>query len=384
MKGNIYTSEKCRCGGKVEHDENNDNFKCVECGKPTIPKSMTVRFGAQVCKRFNKYRYANARQFLEGLRFKTSEGSFDVRDYQRDNPLGFEKQALKWLSTKKGLSKSYLNNLERWMNQAVNFIGPETNIKNIRFAMIEDFILSLELSSKTRHDIIACLSQFFAWVKRREGVDPPDMPEVKYKLGWRKIIDLETQALIIDEVGRICPNVRIWIGIKWLATYVAIRPAEMWSLKEGQIDVDGCFTLAPENTKEGELKLVPMTDEDIQIYRSLPRSFDHLPFFRRHKGRGVSRPGEQISIKAFYRWWVKARNNLGISGVDLYGGTRHSTVSAMGEYFTPEQIKKHATQHKTNKAFERYYRHEVTAKRTIYDKIEEVRKQKKVDQQLIR
>jgi len=37
----------------------------------------------------------------------------------------------------------------------------------------------------------------------------------------------------------------------------------------------------------------------------------------------------------------------------LYGGTRHSTVTALGKEFPPEQIKA-GTMHSTKKAFDRY------------------------------
>ena len=42
-------------------------------------------------------------------------------------------------------------------------------------------------------------------------------------------------------------------------------------------------------------------------------------------------------------------------GVDLYGGTRHSSAVALRKDFSPEQIKQ-GTMHQTNKAFERYFR----------------------------
>jgi hypothetical protein len=45
--------------------------------------------------------------------------------------------------------------------------------------------------------------------------------------------------------------------------------------------------------------------------------------------------------------------NMGIKDVDLYGGTRHSTVRALRKYRSPEEIKE-AAMSKTNKAFERY------------------------------
>ena len=42
------------------------------------------------------------------------------------------------------------------------------------------------------------------------------------------------------------------------------------------------------------------------------------------------------------------------SGVDLYGGTRHSTVTALGEYFTRDELRESGTFH-ASEAFERYF-----------------------------
>jgi hypothetical protein len=52
---------------------------------------MRVRFGKSQL-RFTIYR--EARQFLDGLRVRVVEGTYDERDYQNDNPLGFSNQAL--------------------------------------------------------------------------------------------------------------------------------------------------------------------------------------------------------------------------------------------------------------------------------------------------
>lgn len=46
---------------------------------------------------------------------------------------------------------------------------------------------------------------------------------------------------------------------------------------------------------------------------------------------------------------------MGVFGVDLYGGTRHSSVTDLGKYFSPEEIKTKGTLHSTNKAFDRYF-----------------------------
>ena len=75
--------------------------------------------------------------------------------------------------------------------------------------------------------------------------------------------------------------------------------------------------------------------------------------------------GQKYGEKFFYKWWKKACKNLGIEGIDLYGGTRHSSAIALREHFSPEQIKQ-GTMHQTNKAFERYFRVGADDIRSIY------------------
>ena len=45
---------------------------------------------------------------------------------------------------------------------------------------------------------------------------------------------------------------------------------------------------------------------------------------------------------------------LGVEGVDLYGGTRHSSARALLKKYSPDEIKRYGTLHRTNRAFERY------------------------------
>jgi hypothetical protein len=58
-----------------------------------------------------------------------------------------------------------------------------------------------------------------------------------------------------------------------------------------------------------------------------------------------------VSFELGYR--KKACDKLGIKGVHLYSGTRHSSVRALRKYRSPEEIKR-AAMSETNKAFERY------------------------------
>jgi len=61
----------------------------------------------------------------------------------------------------------------------------------------------------------------------------------------------------------------------------------------------------------------------------------------------------------------KACKNLNIDGVDLYGGTRHSTAMALRNLASPEQIKR-SMMTSINKAFERYFLIEPDEVRAIF------------------
>jgi hypothetical protein len=366
MKGNIYTKERCDvCNRPLRHDQNISAFVCPEHPAKIYPvRDMVVRFGRSVAKRFNNYQ--NAVQFLNNLRYQSGQGTFDPRDFESEKPLGFETQAMKWLQVKKQTL-----NLKTWkgvhrvyMYKAIRE-WKQRNVKTIGYGEIEDFLFGLDVSNKTRSNAKSVLHDFFKWLSKRERIPLPDFPSISFELGWRKTIPMPVQHRIIEEVKRIAPQPKIWLGIKWLATYVSIRPKEMLSLKEHQIDNNGAFVIP--HPKEKKPKVVAMIEEDKAFYHALPTSFPDLYFFRHDHSNGAAKAGEQFSTELWYRWWKRACKNLGIEGVDLYGGTRHSTVSALGEYFSPEELKKSGTMHSTNKAFDRYFRAENSKQIDIYE-----------------
>jgi hypothetical protein len=104
------------------------------------------------------------------------------------------------------------------------------------------------------------------------------------------------------------------------------------------------------------------------------RHIHYLYFFRHVKGISGVAAGQQFGEKYLYKIWEKACSNLSIDGVDLYGGTRHSSTPELRKYFTPEEIRNSGTLHTTNKAFDRYLQvkrqdvkniYEITAIRTV-------------------
>ena len=333
--------------------------------KSGVGAPYIVRF-KKVFKRF--WSEIEAERFLTHLRYQDDHDSFDQRDWQKGEPLGFSTLTDHWLTIKKGQVKC-LRNLRYHMVYCQLYYG-QRNIKDIKYADLEDFLLSLPkgLSGKSKKNVFTTLHSFFAWCVKRDYVDRiPGWPEIKYELGWRATVDKQTQERIIEEVKRISYHInpKIYIGIRWLATYISIRPIELINIKEGDFDL-GLGVVNVRYNKESKPKIVPLLDEDIKLVQNFPKSLPYVYFFRHGRRKGVHKSKRSRFGKDYlYKFWKIACNNLGISGIDLYGGTRHSSTRALRERFTPEQIKKD-TMHHTNKAFERYYQIELEDSRQVY------------------
>lgn len=389
MNGGIYSSETCPiCGGPLV----DNGFTAVACKKhpDQIARKLRVRLkrkGECTQKQFTCQSglesYKLARRFIDGLRFKIDENTFDHRDYKVDNPLGFSNLMDKWLAIKeKELTPESYRPLKLYGRTYAGAAWGDRNIKTITFADLEDFLtITLgHLSSKSRNNAKSVLHDFFAWLRRRKYItfdQLPEFPVIDVTMGFRQLVDKETQLAILDKLKDLtwATNPRIWICAKWLSTYFSIRPKEMLSLKEKHIDLKiGVFFVQPDADKVGQGKIIEMLPEDVELARSLPRGFPDMPFFRHlpePTRYGITERKKQRVAGAQFRhdylaaWWKRACAEVGVTGVSLYPGTKHSSVTALGEEFTPEQIQK-ASQISTNKAFSRYFRPNPALVRSIY------------------
>ncbi len=364
MIGSIYSDEKCPvCGGRFKYFEKR-GLLCRE--HPDQKASSFIVKLRGVTKRFRDF--GKAERFLTGLRFKIDEKIFDPRDYQKDNPLGFETLISKWLEIKKKETKpTYYDNLRNYAFRGINHFGNK-NIKEIGYAELEDFLLIQIGSDKTKHNIISALHAFWVWLRKRKVLRPdqiPEFPAVSYEMEMRKTVSLEQQEAIIEEVKRLTYNLdpKIWVFFKWCATYYHVRPGEMVNIRECHIDRETGNIIIP-HPKEKKPKEIPLIHEDLEILNQFPASFPQMYFFRHTKRHGV--PADQrYSKHVWQEWWAKACKNLGIEGVPFYPGTRHSKAKALRKIYSPETIRR-GSGHYTTKAFSRYFDFDREDRREIY------------------
>ena len=323
-----------------------------------------------VKKTFGKTKLKKAERYLNYLRFSHDQGRFDARDHMGGQPNGFTNLAEQWLDHKKQVVKprTYAA-ISFWIHHVARSWG-NRNVKFIEYADLEDIIFGYQGSNKSRSNFKSVLHDFWSWLRRRRIIKPADMPEfpvVNFELGWRKIITKADQAAVIDKIydltWRIEP--KIYVAVKLGATYISLRPGEIMSLTEGNIMLNEGILIFP-SPKEKTPKIVPLLDEDIELLGLFPKGMPELKFFRHSRSRkGGVVAGRPFGNNLVRRWWQKACQELGIDGVGLYGGTRHTSATALGQIMTPEQIKA-GTMHSTNKAFERYFKRDLADAKKVY------------------
>lgn len=357
MKGNIITTEKCMvCGLTLKHDDRRHGLFCPDHPQISCVKIFIVRFGRHIQSQFSSY--DRAAQFLNGLRFKTGEGSFDIKDYASDKPYSFLVLSEKYLKRKKNL-KSFKEK-KRHIKVAQDYFY-EANIKYITGADIEDYLFEIpNISEKTRHNYSSCLKDFFKWVSQRQIIKIiPPFPEIKFDLGYRTITDIKTQRAIIEKVyeNTYSINPKIWFGIDLLATYVNLRPGDLLKIKEKDIDTEhGIITIHFPTKSKNKIKTVRLVQEHTEYFIEMKKLFPAVPelkFFRHHGGVRSMKVNAPFGAKYLKKKWDDACEDLGIQDLDLYGGTRHTSTTEIARLAGTANARK-ASAHETNKAFDRY------------------------------
>lgn len=358
MEGSISTREKCwMCGSKLVHDEKRHGLFCPKHPQVAAQRFI-VRFPPNIFLNFRSY--GHAAQQLSGLRYEKACRTLDPNDYRKDKPNGFRSLAVKYLDTKKAL-KSY-RDIKRGINHAVAHFE-NINVKDITGGDIEDYLFGIKnISEKTRHNKKSNLSDFWRWLARREVIkmaDMPMFPEIPFKLGHRTVTDWDTQKRIIAEIDRISKNPKVVFGVELLATYPALRPGDLLKITEENINLEyGEIIIHDPTKRKNQFKQILLIPEHIERFRQLKQKYpgvSKLKFFRHVPGVQSVKPDQPFGHKLFYKRWIRACQNLKIKGLDLYAGTRHTSITEIARrYGTSNAIK--TSGHSTNKAFERYCR----------------------------
>jgi len=258
---------------------------------------------------------------------------YDPRDWTSDEPLSFKNVTEEWLDCRKKDVRAY-RLLSNHIERAKDFFG-NRNLKTIRFKELDTLVKSLPetLSAKTKRNILATLHSFFKWVIDQELDTPnpmimPRFPKIPYeKPPMPKILSPEDQAKVLGILAQQKPY-KIYIAALWCITY-GLRWEEVRQIKGNDFD-NGYMTVW--DWKQKHYKRKKLLKEDWDTVKR-DKLFGNEYFFRHNSGR-------QYGKDFLYERIRKTLKTLGFYGVKAYAVIRHSTITALSEFYTPEEIQK--------------------------------------------
>jgi len=376
MDGGIYTREKCSICGKVMR------YNGRWCSCPDHPtnraRTYIVKFPGGIYKTF--VNLTEAEQELNHLRHEKAERGrdFNPDDYRSLRPNSFAALAPKYLEVKRQDGLRSIGKVSFMINAASAHFG-RINLRDITGGMIADYLRGIPgISQKTRHNHMAQLRNFWRWCLSRGDVitlaEFPAFPDIKYELGYRKILTWELQEKVLNKLKEIAPP-KVWLGCDMLATYTALRPDDLRRIREGDFDGEWIHLCNPTKLKN-RFKHIHLHQDHVAAWKGLQREYPampDMPFFRHHgKVRGTVRRNLVFGPRHLSDWWNKACKALGISGVPLYPGTKHTTATETAKMLGADRALKASGL--TNKAFDRYCQVENT---DAYEVVREIRERKK-------
>ena len=308
-----------------------------------------------------KHSYQAAEEGLVLMNGDILRGKYDQRDWTSDEPLAFSILSEQFISDREREKVKSLRLIRNHIRQARNYFGTK-NCRTIRYNELRGFYNSLPetMATKTKKNIIGTLHSFFQWVVDLEADRPnpitmPKFPKIPYaKPDMPKILSPEDQAKVLGRLMQVSPY-KLFLGGRWCITY-GLRWEELRQVKMKDFD-NGYMTIW--DWKQKHYKNKKLLQDDWQIAQD-ERAFGNEYFFRHESGR-------QYGKDYLYEQIRRVLKELGFYNVKAYTVIRHSTLSALNQEYSPEQIQKLFSLHFSDSIWH-YIRYTDEQKQEIYAK----------------
>ena len=337
-KVKIRTKEKCPKCGKSFQELPGIALFCPKC--KTTPRRFYIDLTWQG-KRIRVYSdkqgnplssYEQAKRLASVIELEIQNKTFDPSKYVKKDFKNFlfENYIQKWIDFSQDRLKPSSFKTRKVI--ASKYLIPyfkSKDIREIRTSDIQDFYSALKkkkLSSKTIYNIFAELKALLNFAKKREDIEKvPIFPNVKIEEKPIYWLTQEQQKQILEAL----PEKHRPI-FRFMFTY-GTRPGEARALTWDCVDFTNKIIYIKrtfshrrlvETTKEGRWKVLPLLPEIEQMLKSLYANRKKNTKFVFSPGSGAEHYGEKILPKL----WKQACSRVGIKGITLYEGVRHSFV----------------------------------------------------------
>ncbi len=332
LKGYICCAS---CGRKVVMPigSRKEQVSCPFCHHPTMAIRLADdRFYLSADNQ--PYTYATALDALLEMNRQMKAKEFDRAKWQKKaiEERLFENCALRWLADRKTdmkndiISESYFGNLRTYVK--IHFVGLQgKDVTRMKIGIIQDFYNGLKGSPKQRKNVIDELKRVFGWLLIREEITLNQMPIWK-NLKMAPVIEEEAESCTYDEqmkdLSRIPKEDR---DIFEFIMETGLRPSEgcafmkvdlKLATREAIIRHNYCEGKLTEKPKQKKQYTIPLSDRAWELVMKNIDNPTPFAFMNPRTGRGYR-------YKVLNRLW----NEHSVSGVELYGGTRHSLPEQM-------------------------------------------------------
>jgi integrase len=374
MAGTIRIFQKCRCGSRFL--KGGDVFVCLNCGAYPTRYVVDIHYrGKRVRIYSDKYgmaldSLARAERVLEGIRYEMDNRRFDPSRYVKREQRGYEFNVRmdEWLKgymkrkEKGDIAPSYLRTIKRYIRMYfVPFFGNE-DIRDIKTVNISDFKESLpaRLSPKYRKNILDALRKFFDDMMTLEIIEKaPVFQSINVPDPVVNFTDIEDQETVLTEIPRVH-----W-PIMWFIAKQGVRTGEARALQWDDVYLEKDLVCIRRTFSENELRettkgghgdWLPLHPKVKELLQELPRGTSGFVFT--YKGRRYS---ESMPRKL----WNAACKKVGIKGLNLYEGTRHTIGSDAVRRGLSIYDVKDALRHKDIRTTQKYAHLKLEAKKRV-------------------
>jgi integrase len=316
--------------------DKNSNFLCM---KGTVRQSrknfyVDLHHNGQRIRIFSDregnplFSERQAERLLEKIRSEIDYNDFDVKNYiQKEiKALRLDNYALAWVNRQRlrleagEISHGYFRELKATVkNHLIPHLGTR-DIRHINKGHLDDFLVNLQVSAKSKKNILGILRAMFTDAIDREDIaKAPKFPKVEVADPQIKWLGPEEQDLILAQFKD--PMRHAFFAF---LVHMGIRPGEARGLRWTDIDfnqqtvtIHAAMDLNHyrPTTKEKDVRFLPLPDEAVNILRGLPRSIGGFVF--------TMKDGTPFKKQRVCKWWRQAATAAGFD-IPLYQATKHS------------------------------------------------------------
>ena len=272
----------------------------------------------------------HADRLLSHIRYEIDHGIFEPKAYIKRELKGllFANYAEVWLERQRlkmeqgFLARETFRTRQRHIKNHLAPLLASRNIRDFNAGVLEDLMLRLpkDLSAKSVKDILGTLRKIFGDAQDREDISRiPKFPKVDVGEPETKWLGPEEQEEILDQITDLCRKA-FFIFLMDMGCRPSEGRALRWecvSFKTDRVKIiagmDG--EVYRPSTKEKDKRELPMSPRVIEALKALPRDLCGFVFTFR---------GRPFTHKLIDRTWRRACKAVGIEGICLYQGTKHS------------------------------------------------------------